>query len=71
MMPAADVFATHAGIADQLDVLDAEQFIVANLHELGGFCGDKRRVTLEALVDKYNAIVEANETDPSFKISRT
>lgn len=70
MLPAADAFATQAGIADQLDVLDAEQFIVANLHELGGFRGDQRRVTVEALVDRYNAIVDANETDPSLKISR-
>lgn len=70
MLPAADAFAGQAGIADQLDVLDAEQFIVANLHELGGFQGDQRRVTVEALVDRYNAIVEAHETDPSLKISR-
>lgn len=71
MLPAADAFASHAGIADQLDVLDAEQFIVANLHELGGFRSDQRRVTVEALVDKYNAIVGANETDPSLMISRS
>jgi hypothetical protein len=71
MLPAADAFALHAGIADQLDVLDAEQFIVANLHELAGFRSDQRRVTVEALVDKYNAIVGANETDPSLTISRS
>jgi hypothetical protein len=71
MMPAADVFAAHAGIADQLDVLDAEQFIVTNLHEHGVFRGDQRRVTVEALVEKYNAIVAATETDPSLKISHT
>jgi hypothetical protein len=71
MLPAADAFATQAGIVEQLDVLDAEQFIVSNLHEFGGFRSDQRRVTVEALVDKYNAIVEANETDPSLKISRS
>ena len=70
MLPAADAFATAQGIADKLDVLDAEQFLVANLHELGGFASDKRRLTVEALVDKYNAIVRANETDPSLCISR-
>jgi hypothetical protein len=70
MLPAAEVFATQAGIVDKIDVLDAEQFIVANLHELGGFESSKRRVTVEALVDKYNDIVEANETDPSLKITR-
>lgn len=70
MIPAADVFAAALGIADQLDVLDAEQFLVANLHELGGFRSDQRRVTIEALVDKYNEIVTAQETDPSLRISR-
>lgn len=70
MIPAADVFATALGISDQLDVLDAEQFLVANLHELGGFRSDQRRVTIESLVDRYNEIVTAQETDPSLRISR-
>lgn len=70
MLPAADVFASQVGIADRLDVLDAEQFIVTNLHELGGFSSDRRRMTVEALVDKYNEIVVENETDPSLRISR-
>lgn len=70
MLPAADVFAEALGISDQLDVLDAEQFIVANLHEMGGFESAQRRVTVEALIDRYNAIVEAQETDPSLRIAR-
>jgi len=70
MLPAADAFASAQGIADKLDVLDAEQFIVANLHELGGFKSSERRVTVEALVDKYNEIINRHETDPSLKISR-
>lgn len=70
MLPAADAFATQAGIQDKLEVLDAEQFIVANLHELGSFKNDQRRVSIHALVDEYNKIVIANETDPSLLISR-
>ncbi len=70
MLPAADAFAEAAGIVDSIDVLDAEQFVVANLHEFGEFKSDRRRVSVEALVDKYNEIVDANETDPSLKISR-
>lgn len=70
MLLIADYLADQAGIGHQLDILDAEQFIVANLHELGGFHGDRRRVTVESLIDKYNAIVDANESDPSLKISR-
>jgi hypothetical protein len=70
LLPAADAFAEAQGIVDRLDVLDAEQFIVGNLHEIGEFSSAKRRVTFEALVDRYNEIVEANETDPSLRISR-
>lgn len=70
MLPAADAFAAAQGIADRLDVLDAEQFPVANLHELGSFRSDQQRVTIDALVDKYNEIVTAQETDPSLRISR-
>ena len=70
MIAAADTFASAQGIAEQLDVLDAEQFLVANLHELGQFRTDRQRVTVESLVDKYNDIVEAQETDPSLRISR-
>jgi hypothetical protein len=71
MLPAADAFASAAGIHEKIDVLDAEQFIVTNLHELGSFQESERRLSVEALVDKYNEIIEANETDPSLKISRS
>lgn len=70
MLPAADAFAEAIGISDQLDVLDAEQFIVANLHELGEFESAQRRVTVEALIDRYNDIIDAHETDPSLRISK-
>ena len=69
MLPAADIFTANLGISEQVDVLDAEQFIVGNLHELGGFQSAQRRVTVEALIEKYNAIVEATETDHSLRIS--
>lgn len=69
MLPVADFTASQAGIADKIDVLDAEQFIVANLHELGGFRSEQQRITVEALINRYNAIVDAHETDPSLKIA--
>lgn len=65
-----DYEADKLGISDKIDVLDAEQFIVGNLHEFGAFKGDQRRVNVEALVDKYNEIVDAQETDPSLRISK-
>jgi hypothetical protein len=70
-LPAADVFAAAEGISDQVDILDAEQMIVSNLHELGHFASAERRVSISALVAKYNEIVEANETDPSLCIAAT
>ena len=70
MLAAADAFAEAQGVSGQLDILDAEQFLVANLYELGGFRSDRQRVTVESLIDKYNEIVELHETDPSLRISR-
>jgi hypothetical protein len=70
MLLSTDMQAEEIGIADRVDILDAEQFIVANLHEFGAFNGDRRRVSVEALIDKYNEIIDAHETDPSLKISR-
>lgn len=69
MLPAADIFTANLGVSEQVDVLDAEQFIVGNLHELGRFQSAQRRVTVEALIEKYNVIVEATETDYSLRIS--
>lgn len=69
-LPIADYEAAKLGIEDKIDVLDAEQFIVANLHEFGSFKGDQRRVSVESLVDKYNEIVDEHETDHSLKIAR-
>ena len=69
MLAAADAFAEAQGVSDQLDILDAEQFLVANLYELGGFRADRQRVTVESLIDKYNEIVELHETESSLRIS--
>jgi hypothetical protein len=55
-------------IADRVDVFAAEQFIAANLLELGASRRPTRKATLEQLVDRYNTIVEKCETDPSLRI---
>jgi Domain of unknown function (DUF4928) len=70
MVSYADVIATEKGIQDKIDVLDAEQFIVANLHEFGSFKGEQRKTSVDALVDEYNKIITAHETDLSLQISR-
>jgi len=60
--------AENLGLAGRIDIMDAEQFLAANLHELSLFKTGDRKETLEKLVDAYNKIVTENETDPSLKI---
>jgi len=65
----AEGLAQQEGIGDRVDVLDAEQFIAANLHERGKFDRTGRTTSAVALVEKYNEIVETCETDPSLRIA--
>jgi hypothetical protein len=64
----AKVLAGNAGLSGRIDIMDAEQFLAANLHELSLFKTSARLLTLEKLVDAYNRIVADNETDPSLRI---
>ena len=64
----AEGLAENVGIADRLDVIEFEQFIATNIHELGRFEQDQRRVKVGELIDHYNRIVEEFETDPSLRI---
>jgi len=56
-------------IDNRVDIIEASQFIATNLYEWSKFKPGGRRVTVEALVEKYNAIVMACETDPGLRIS--
>jgi hypothetical protein len=67
-LPAAEVLAENAGVADRIDSFEIEQFVALNLYELGDFAADGRRTAVSDLVERYNAIVEKVETDPSLKI---
>jgi hypothetical protein len=64
----AEGLAEQAGMADQLDVFEAEQFIAGNLYEIGKFAQIGRRNTAEQLIAEYNAIVDECETDPGLRI---
>ncbi len=64
----ARALATNAGLAGRIDIMDAEQFLTGNLHELSLFKSTARRPTLECLVEAYNRIIQENETDPSLRI---
>jgi hypothetical protein len=65
----AQGLAEQEGIAERVDVLDAEQFIASNLYEHGRFELSGRRDSIERLISKYNEIVEECETDPSLQIN--
>ena len=65
----AENMAETAGISDRIDIFDFEQFIAGNLFELGKFTALKRKATAIEIIDRYNALVERCETDPSLKIS--
>ncbi len=64
----AEGLAGNSGLADRIDVFEIEQFVAANLYELGAFAADGRRTAVDGLVKRYNDIVEEVETDPSLKI---
>lgn len=66
--PVAEALAENARVAERIDVLGAEQFLVAALMGQGGFTAAGRRAAVSELVERYNAIVAACETDPSLRI---
>lgn len=53
---------------ERVDVLDAAQFLTANVYERSLFKAGECKVTLAALLRRYNAIVDECETDPSLRI---
>jgi len=64
----AEKLAADSGLEKRIDVLDIEQFLVTNLFEWTQFEAKERKSNFQDLVDQYNQIVEACETDPSLKI---
>jgi hypothetical protein len=65
---AADLILKTFNLSDRVDVLDAAQFLTANVYERSLFKAAQCKVTLAALLNRYNAIVEECETDPSLRI---
>ncbi len=67
-VPVAVGLAEQFGIAERIEVFDVEQFLASNLHELGKFEMAGRRESAHRLIEAYNAIVSACETDPSLRV---
>ncbi len=55
-------------LEDRVDVLDAAQFLTANVYERSLFNAAECKVTLCKLLTRYNEIVETCETDPTLRI---
>ena len=64
----AEGLAGNSNLGERIDVFEVEQFVAANLYELGAFAAAGRRTAVNDLVERYNQIVEDVETDPSLKI---
>jgi hypothetical protein len=55
-------------LSDRVDVLDAAQFLTANIYEHSFFQASTYKVTLSNLLSRYNEIVLQCETDPVLQI---
>jgi hypothetical protein len=64
----AFALAKNAGIADQVDILEIDQFVATNMLTRSGFKSDQRPAAFHELIDCYNRIIEECETDPDLKI---
>ncbi len=58
----------NSSIEDRVDVLDAIQFLTANLYERSFFKTADCKVTLLKLLTRYNEIVRDCETDPTLSV---
>jgi hypothetical protein len=64
----AEGLAGNASVAERIDIFEVEQFVALNLYEWAKFGADGRKVAVANLVERYNAIVDEVETDPSLRI---
>lgn len=65
----AEGLAENIGIQGRVEIMDALQFLAANLYEMSLFKASDRRITVVRLVEKYNEIVAEHEADPSLRIA--
>ena len=66
---AAEVLAEQMGIEGRVEVMDALQFLAANLYEMSLFKAADRKVTVVRLIEKYNQIIAIHEADASLRIA--
>lgn len=54
--------------ATRVDVLDAAQFLTANIYERSLFQTGEGEITMNGIIERYNEIVEECEVDPVLRI---
>ena len=64
----AKALSKQAGVDDRLDVIEIEQFLATNLYEWSVFERDARPTAVQEIIERYNRIVGAVESDPSLRI---
>ena len=65
----AEGLAEQNGIVDRLEPIEVGQFIATNVHELGLFRSSEVAANLIAIFERYNAIIEQCESNPSLKVA--
>lgn len=68
-MGVAEGLAETYGIDGRVEIMDAVQFLAANLYELSLFQAVDQRPTVLKLIEKYNQIVSEHEADASLRIA--
>lgn len=64
----AKALSKQAGMDDRLDIIEIEQFIATNVYEWSVFQRDARPTAVQDIIERYNRIVTAVESDPSLRI---
>jgi hypothetical protein len=67
--PGLESIARNFELEGRIEVIEAEQFIAANILEWSRFADKAQRRETARLVERYNEIVQAVETDPSLSIA--
>jgi hypothetical protein len=59
----------NESLENRVDVIDATQFMTANIYERSLFKVSAYKVTFMKLLRRYNELVAAHETDPALKVN--
>lgn len=64
----AKTLMSDSGFEGRIDVFDYEQFLAANVFEIGRFEASGRREAFSQILDRYNSIIAEVENDPGLRI---